>query len=82
MRKREKGVFAHVRVGPADDDCPLCNFEGTPAELTKLVKEMGGVVMTAEPEAAEVADDEGHWEEQRLGPGMWAKRWVRKKTGC
>lgn len=81
MRKREKGVFAHVVVGPEDDDCPLCKFEGTPAELQKLMRDNGGVVLKESPD--EEGDDEpGHWEEQQLGRGIVAKKWVKKRDGC
>ncbi len=80
MRKRGKGVFAHVVVGPEDDDCPLCKFEGTPEELAELMEKSGGVRLDRTPVSE--PEEEGHWESQRLGPGMIAKRWVKKRDGC
>ena len=81
MRKREKGVRTHIVLGPEDDDCPLCKFEGTPQELDELMEKSGGIRLDVTPREPE-PDEEGHWESMRLGPGMLAKKWVTKKDGC
>ena len=83
MRKREKGVTAHIILGPEEDDCPLCNFEGSPEELEALMEQHGGLRLDVTPrEHPRDPEEEGHWEDVRLGPGMLAKKWVRKKDGC
>ena len=83
MRKRTKGVLTHIVLGPEDDDCPLCKFEGTPEELEEKMKEHGGIVLEASPrEPYDGEGEEGHWEELRLARGMIAKKWVKKSDGC